>query len=106
MQKKMGGERYGLRQTFIKDANLGLLSRESNHLKLMLYFKSGASFVLTGTKMLFLSSAKPQIPENAKLLLIISECEPGRLHGNLEGNKSTSLSFPQTLWAKKKSVNI
>lgn len=96
-----GGERYVFRQTFVEDANSGLLSRENNNLKLMLYLKSGASFVLTGGKILFLSSAKPQIPENAKLLLIISECEPGRLHGNLEGNKSTSLSFPKTLWAKK-----
>lgn len=93
------------RQTFIKDANSGLLSREKNHLKLMLYLKSGASFVLTGMEILFLSRAKPQILENAKLLLIISECEPGRLHGNLEGNKSTSFSFSKTLWAKK-SVNI
>lgn len=67
----------------------------------MLYLKSGVSFVLTGTKILFLSSAKPQIPENAKLLLMISEGEREKLHGNLKGNKSTSLSFPKTLWAKK-----
>lgn len=72
MQKKTGGERYVFRQTFIKDAKSGLLSRENNHLKLMLCLKSGASFVLTGVKISFLSSAKPQIPENAKLVLIIS----------------------------------
>lgn len=101
MQKKIQGEGYVSRQAFIKDANLGLLSRENNNLKLMLYLKIGASFVLTGTKILFLSLAKPQIPENAKLLLMISECEPGRLHSNSEGNKSTSRSFPKTLWAKK-----
>jgi len=99
-------ERYVLCQTFIKDANSGLLSRENNHVKLILDIKNGASFVLTGTKILFLSPAKPQIPENAKLLLIISECEHGRLHGNSEGNKSASLAFPKTLWAKKKSVNV
>lgn len=71
----------------------------------MLFLESGASFVLTEIEILFLSPAKPQIPENAKLVLIIFECEPGRLRGNLEGNKSTPLSFPKTLWAKK-SVNI
>lgn len=67
----------------------------------MLYLRNEASFVLTGMEIFFLSSAKPQIPENVKLLLIISGWEAGRLHGNLDRNKSTSLSFPKTLWAKK-----
>lgn len=70
----------------------------------MLYLKSGASFVLTGMKVLFLRSAKPQIPENAKLLLIISGREPGRLHGNLEINQLPS-PFPK-LFGQKKGVNI
>lgn len=61
--------------------------------------------MLTGMEILFLSQAKPQISENAKLLLIIFECKPGRLCRNLEGNKSTPFSFFKTLWAKK-SVNI
>lgn len=95
------GGRYVFRQTFIKDANSGLLSRENNNLKLMLYLKSGASFVLTGMKILFLSQAEPQIPENAKFLLIISECEPGRLHGNLEGNKINFLLLLQNSLGKK-----
>lgn len=70
----------------------------------MLYFKSGASFLLTGMKVLLLSSAKPQISENAKMLLLISGHEPGRLHGNLKINQLTS-SFPK-LFGQKKGVNI
>lgn len=60
--------------------------------------------MLTGLKVLFLRSAKPQIPENAKLLLIISGREPGRLHGNLEINQLPS-PFPK-LFGQKKGVNI
>lgn len=55
-------------------------------------------------KVLFLSLAKPQIPENAKLLLIISGREPGRLRGNLEINQLPS-PFPK-LFGQKKGVNI
>lgn len=63
--------------------------------------------MLTGMKVLFLSSAKSQIPEHAKMLLKISGREPERLYGNLKINKSTSLFFPKTLGEKKKKgVNI
>lgn len=71
----------------------------------MLYLKSGASFVLRGMKVLFLSLAKPHIPENAKMLLIISGCEPGRLHGNLKINKLSS-SFPKLFRQKKKKKKV
>lgn len=70
----------------------------------MLHLKSGASFVLTGMEVLFLSLAKPHIPENTKMLLIISESEPGRLHGNLKINQLPS-SFPK-LFGQKRAVNI
>lgn len=57
--------------------------------------------MLTGMKVLFLSLAKPQIPENAKLLLIISGREPGRLRGNLEINQLPS-PFPKLFGQKKR----